>query len=356
MRLLFAAGGTGGTVLPAIAVAREVRALRPDAEIAFVGTARGFEARLVPQAGYRLETIRTAGLKGMGPWRRIRNFLILPRTFWQCWRILSRFRPQSVCGAGGYASGPVLLLASLRGMKTSVIEPNAVPGFANRVLARFVDRVFLAFEAAAAGLPAGKCVVSGNPIRNDILAVPPPRFEGTKRTVLVFGGSQGARRLNRAVVEALPHLAAWKGRLAFLHQTGTQDEMETREAYRKAGFEAEVFAYADDMAGMYRRSDLVIARAGSSVLEIAATGRPSLLVPYPFAADDHQAANAAVLERAGAAAVLPDAACDGPAVADWIAGMAGSNERLAAMSRAALALRRDGAAAAIARDLLKGAA
>jgi UDP-N-acetylglucosamine--N-acetylmuramyl-(pentapeptide) pyrophosphoryl-undecaprenol N-acetylglucosamine transferase len=337
-------------VLPGIVVAMAVRSLEPTAEILFVGTPRGFETTLVPQAGFRLELMAIGGLKRKGFAERLRNLLLLPVAFWKSWRILSRFAPNAVFGTGGYASGPVVLVAAFRRIRTAILEPNTMPGFANRLLGKFAGRIYLAFKETA--LPAGKSIHSGLPIRPEILAVPPPSFEGEKRTILIFGGSQGARRLNDAVLEALPLLKAFKGRLHFIHQTGTQDETRVREEYAASGFSAEVSRFIDDMASAFRRADVVVARSGSSVLEVAAAGRPSILVPYPYAADDHQRLNARVLEKAGAAVVIPESGLTGDRLAGEIEHLLSDRGLLQSMSRGALTLRRDQAARTIAMELL----
>ncbi len=352
MKLLVAAGGTGGTVLPGIVVAKAVRSLEPASEILFVGTARGFEARLVPQAGFTLEILRVKGLKQKKSLERLRNFFLLPAALWRSWRLLRRFSPQAVFGTGGYASGPILLLAGLTGIRTTILEPNTMPGFSNRVLARLVKRIYLAFETSSRRFPFGKCLHTGLPMRPEILAVPPPSFEGEKRTLLVFGGSQGARKLNESMMEALPKLAAHKDRLHVIHQTGIQDEARVREAYARAGVSVEVRPFIDDMASAYRRADLIVARSGSSVLEIAAVGRPSILIPFPFAADDHQSLNAEILMKAGAAVVVPDSELNGERLARELEELLWRRERLSAMSRGALTLRMGHAAETIALDLL----
>jgi UDP-N-acetylglucosamine--N-acetylmuramyl-(pentapeptide) pyrophosphoryl-undecaprenol N-acetylglucosamine transferase len=355
-RLLFAAGGTGGHVFPALAIANAARKLNAEAQILFVGTAKGFESRLVPQAGYRLELIQVEGIKGKGITSRLKSLMLLPKAFWQSRKILKTFSPTAVFGIGGYASGPILFLASLGKAHTAVLEPNSIPGFSNRVLGRVVDRIFVAFDEAKKRLPAAKCVFSGNPIREDILAVPPPTFAVPKRTVLVFGGSQGAKKLNDAMIDALKPLELLKGRFRVIHQTGEKDFERVRDAYKQAGFEAEVHKFIDNMAEAYRVADIVVARSGSSVLEIAACGLPSILVPFPHAADDHQEANARVLEKAGAAFHVSDANCSGAVLSSALQAVIENQEKLKAMSQAALSLRKADAAATIARDLMEGRA
>ncbi|MFH1263724.1 MAG: undecaprenyldiphospho-muramoylpentapeptide beta-N-acetylglucosaminyltransferase [Pseudomonadota bacterium] len=356
MKLLLAAGGTGGHVIPALTIANAARLLEEKAPILFVGTAKGFENDLVPGTGYGLELIRLRGLKGKGIAEKIANAALLPGAFLQSWRILRRFSPTAVFGIGGYASGPILLLAALSNHRTAILEPNAIPGFANRVLARFVDRVFVAFDEARARLPETKCVVSGNPIRAEILAVPPPTFEGKKRGILIFGGSQGARRINQAVIDMLPDFAPEREQVFFIHQTGQADYDRVLRAYREHGIPSDVQPFIRDMAGAYRASDVVIARSGSSVLEIAACGRPAILVPFPHAADDHQRANARVIERAGAALVIEDGALDGKTLSMELRELLRDPGRLKRMSGAALSLRRADAARVIAADLATGKA
>ncbi len=351
MNWLMAAGGTGGTVIPAIVVANEVKKRHKEAEILFVGTERGFEKTLVPQAGYPLELINIGGLKRMKIFSRLTNFLRLPRSFFQSWKLLRRFRPHYVFGSGGYASGPILLLAALMGIRTGIVEPNAVPGFANRVLARFVDRVFLAFEEAAAWMPKRKSVVSGNPIRKEILDVSPPSFSNAKRTVLIFGGSQGALRLNEGIAGALPRLLGMKEKISFIHQTGAKDLERIQKIYADLGFHAEIRTYFDDMAGAYAAADLIVARSGSSVLEIAAVGRPSILVPFPYATDDHQQVNAEILSRTGAAITTNDEGFTGERVASILNDILFDDVKLKAMSRAALSLRKANAAATIVDEM-----
>src|SRR5215216_2091442 len=221
-RVLIAAGGTGGHIYPGIAVAKEVMRRDPASVVRFVGTARGLENRLVPGAGFELSLIESAGLKNVGAAGKLKGLMVLPRSFLAARRLIREFRPDVVVGAGGYVSGPVLMTAALMRKPTLVMESNALPGFTNRRLARFVDRAAVTFEAA---LPyfRGKGVVTGNPVRREFFDIPPKSRDATRFCVLVFGGSQGARAVNEAVVAALPHLSPWRGRLCITHQTGEAD-------------------------------------------------------------------------------------------------------------------------------------
>lgn len=301
-RLLVAAGGTGGHLYPAVAVARELVSREPRAEVLFVGTTRGLEGRIVPQAGFRLETLPVAPLRGGSPVRKLKGALVLPLGFLAAWRLLRRFRPHVVFGMGGYVSGPVLAMAAASGVPTLLLEPNWSPGLANRWLARLVDAAAVAFPGTLDFFGA-KAFVSGNPVREEIARVP-QRQPGRVLHVLVFGGSQGSRVLNQAMTEALPYLAAHRERVQVTHQTGEADLGWVRARYREAGFLARVEPYLQAMAEEYAQADLVVARAGATTCaELAAAGRPAILVPLPLAGG-HQEENARAMERAGAARLI----------------------------------------------------
>lgn len=351
MRILMAAGGTGGHVMPALSVAHAIRDMDAKAEILFVGTPEGMENDLLAGTDFSLEVMRVKGLKGKGWFEKVRNLLYLPGAFFASWKILRRFSPQAVFGIGGYASGPILLLASVLGRKTAILEPNAVPGFANRFLSRFVGRVFVAFEEALKQLPKSKSVVSGNPIRKEILEVSPPATNKTSKGILVFGGSQGAQRINEAVMDMLSSVVAKQWSCHFIHQTGVSDVERVTKAYQKHGIEAEVQPFFSNMAEAYRKADLVVARSGSSVLEIAACGRPAILVPYPYAADDHQHANARVVERAGCGMIIENHLLTGETLFAAVSKLLGDDDKFQEMSRATHTLRFDRAAQTIASQL-----
>src|SRR5918998_6609358 len=259
MRVLVAAGGTGGHIYPGIAVAKEVMRRDPSSVVRFVGTARGLETRLVPQAGFELSLIESTGLVNMSLRERVRGLVVLPKSFVAARRLIRSFGPDIVIGAGGYVSGPVLLTAALMRVPTLVMESNAVPGFTNRVLARFVDAAAVSFEAA---LPyfRGKAVVTGNPIRREFFEVPEKRRDPARFSLLIFGGSQGARAVTEAMVAALPHLAGQRAVLGVTHQTGKLDFEKVREGYRAAGWEdaADVREYIDDMVAAFASADLVV--------------------------------------------------------------------------------------------------
>lgn len=304
MRVLIAAGGTGGHIYPGIAVAQEIMRRDANSKVRFVGTPRGLEGRLVPQAGFELSLIDSAGLKNVGAAARARGLAMLPNSFVSAWSVIRQFRPDVVVGAGGYVSGPVVLVAALTQRPTLVMESNALPGWTNRVLARFVDRAAVSFEQA---LPffRGKAVVTGNPVRREFFEIPPKQRDAEKFSVLIFGGSQGAHAINEAMVAALPQLKELGLRIK--HQTGSADFERVQAAYVKAGWDSntEVCSYIDNMVADFANADLVICRAGATTTaELIAAGKASVMIPFPFAADDHQRKNAEALQASRAALMI----------------------------------------------------
>ncbi len=353
MRVLIAGGGTGGHLYPGIALAREIQRRDATAAITFVGTATGVEARVVPREGFPLELIRVSGLKGMSRRERIKGFAILPLAVLDAWRVISRRQPHVVIGVGGFASGPVLLLAALRGYPTLLLEQNAQPGVTNRLLARVVRAAAVTFEESLTFFPKTG-FVAGNPVR-------PEFFQETKEAddrptppqdaarVLIFGGSQGAHTINVAMVEAAPRLATAGARLAITHQTGERDVELVRDAYQRAGMEARVEAFLFEMHREMTRADVVVARAGATTLsELAAAKRPAILVPLPTATDDHQRKNAEVIARSGGAEVIEQRELTGDRIAGAILSLVGDEPRRRRMAAAMAAFSRPDAAARIA--------
>ena len=302
--LLIAGGGTGGHIFSGIAVA-EVWT-KQGGEVLFVGTALGQESRLVPEYGFRLKLIKVGRLKGGGIIGKLRTFCGLPKAMWQARKILKKAGPDYVFGMGGYASGPTLFMARLMGLKTAIIEQNAYPGFTNRVLGKFVQHVFLAFPECSRHFSKEKRIVSGNPLRGSIEHREYIRSQ-EKFTLFLFGGSQGARKLNEIFIMALKKLPALWDKLAIYHQAREEDLATIQEFYKENAIEATVETFFTKMSEIYQQAHLVICRAGAgTVTELALSGRPSILVPYPYAADDHQTYNAKALEDAGAAVMIKD--------------------------------------------------
>lgn len=364
--MLIAGGGTGGHLYPGIAVARELLARRGDAHVTFVGTAAGIESRVIPRERFELDVIRSAGLKGKSLPALARGLGLVPVSAFDAWQVLSRRRPNVVIGVGGYSSGPVVLLAALRGIPTLLMEQNAAPGLTNRLLARVVDAAAVTYPESLAHF-AGRAFVSGNPVRSSFFstfveasagqgaggeheqhAAPP----GAAR-VLVFGGSQGAHAINVAMVEAAPRLAAATPRLAITHQTGERDLEMVRDGYRNAGLEARVEPFLYAMDREMKSADLVVARAGATtVAELMAAGRPSILVPLPTATDDHQRKNAEAVVTRGAARMLEQRNLTGDSLAAEITSMAADVEGRRRMGEAARALARPDAARAIVEKVI----
>ena len=352
VRVLMVAGGTGGHIFPALAVAEELKRRCGQGEgrayeILFLGTGRGLEDRVVPAAGFSLRKISGAGLKGIGGWKRVRNLLILPRSVYQTTRVLLDFRPHVVVGLGGYIAGPAMLIAALLNIPTVLIEPNAVPGFTNRVLAPVVRAAAVAF-AETANSYGSKARVTGNPIRSAFLRIP-RRERRPQSTLLVLGGSLGARAINDCVVACLDMFSAGASLPRFIHQSGEADYNKVRQAYQAKGVPAEVYAFIEDVPAALAQADLVISRAGgNAVAELTAAGKACLLIPFPGAADQHQLANARAVWRAGAARVIEQKDLSPQKLFAEIQGLVDRPEEIEKLERAARAFARPGAAAEIA--------
>lgn len=346
MRIVIAGGGTGGHLFPGIAVAEEVVTRHPKNEVLFVGTERGLEAKVVPAAGFRLATIKASGLKGMGPARIVAGLLALPLAFVQSLQILRSCRPDVVLGVGGYASGPLVLMAWLMRIPTAVQEQNALPGLTNKILGRFVDAVFVAFDEARPFFPAGKVQLVGNPIRRKLMDNYLRSRSGSDRfQLLIFGGSLGAKGINERMIQALEHLEAEKGSLRIIHQTGKHDVEAVRAAYQQKGFDAEVVEFIDDMSAAYARADLVVCRAGATTLaELTVCKKPSLLIPFPHATDNHQEVNARAMVESGAALMFKESALTGQELARTILALKAEPQRLRQMEKKAGLLGRPEAA------------
>ena len=350
------AGGTGGHVIPALVVAEELRARNQGApasgarfDIEFLGTQRALESRLIPAAGFPLRTVVAAGLKGIGGWQKLRNLWLLPRTAWQAARVLRAFRPDVIVGMGGYLAGPVMLEAALKGIPTLLVEPNALPGFTNRVLGPVVRRAAVGFEQTAA-FYGSKAEVTGHAVRRAFFEIPAKEHR-CPFTVLIVGGSQGSKAINQAVVAGLPLLEAERARLSFIHQTGEADYNGVRTAYQERGFNSQVHSFIEDMPGAFAQADLVVSRSGATaVAELAAAGKAAILIPFPAAADQHQLENARVAEQVGGARIIEQTALTPERLVGEIRDLLSdsSADNLRRMERQARSLARPDAAARIA--------
>jgi UDP-N-acetylglucosamine--N-acetylmuramyl-(pentapeptide) pyrophosphoryl-undecaprenol N-acetylglucosamine transferase len=356
MKLLLAGGGTGGHLFPAVAIAEELLAQDAQAEVLFVGTERGLESRMLPKLGLPLATVDMVGVVGRG-WRgKLQLLPKLIKSLWQARRILADFRPDLVIGVGGYASVPALLAAKLKGIPYLLHEQNAIAGLSNRLLGRGAARVCVSFDSSRDSFPAARVVVTGNPVRPALeqVSVQLPQ-EGT---LLIFGGSRGARAINQTLIEMLPLLQQWPQRPRILHQTGEEDFTSVQRAYREAGLdENQVVPFIDDMAMAYAAASLVVCRAGAtSLAELTVCGRPAILIPFPFAAADHQTVNARVLEREGAAQLLAQSELTAKALLARIQGLLEARQKLEQMADNCRKLGQQGAAGRIlqeCRTLLK---
>jgi UDP-N-acetylglucosamine--N-acetylmuramyl-(pentapeptide) pyrophosphoryl-undecaprenol N-acetylglucosamine transferase len=364
MRLLIAGGGTGGHLFPGIAIAEELRARAPDAQVRFVGTRRGIEARVLPELGWELALIEVSGLKTVGTLGALRGLLRLPRALWQARRVVRAFAPDAVIGVGGYASGPVVLMARMAGVPTAICEQNSIPGLTNKILGRVVRTVFVSFDGTRRFFGPNKTVVSGNPVRRELVhrlldagaAPPTPPTPAPPTTdlaaservhVLVSGGSLGAVAVNELAAGALIALAKAIP-LSIVHQTGDRGLAATTRRYADAGVAADCHAFIKDMASAYHRADLILGRAGATtVAELAIIGKPAVFIPYPFAADNHQEINAREMADAGAALMFKQSELTADKLAGALRPLVTDPARRAIMGAKMKALARPGAAATV---------
>jgi UDP-N-acetylglucosamine--N-acetylmuramyl-(pentapeptide) pyrophosphoryl-undecaprenol N-acetylglucosamine transferase len=355
LRVLIAGGGTGGHVVPALAIARELRDAH-NADVRFVGTARGLETRLVPEAGFPLDLVRSGQLKNVSLATRLRTAIDLPLGVEECVRLLRAFRPQVVVGVGGYASGPAMLAAILLRLPTLAFEPNAVPGLANRMVGRWVSAAAVNFEQTQRYFRNAR--VTGIPVRAEFFAITPKSAAAPPR-LLVFGGSQGARVLNEAMPKIAQRLLDRFANLEIVHQAGARNAESTAEAYARAGLAGQqrvcVQPYLDQMPREFAAADLILCRSGASTMaELGAAGRASLLVPFALAADDHQRRNAEVFLQAGAARMLTEAGLADPErLLDELSRLLADPEELCAMGERARTLARPDAARQIASTIVE---
>jgi UDP-N-acetylglucosamine--N-acetylmuramyl-(pentapeptide) pyrophosphoryl-undecaprenol N-acetylglucosamine transferase len=367
-----AGGGTGGHLYPALALAEEFKRRDKDSEITFVGGYGGLEEKVVPAAGYTLKLLNVEGIKSRRGFARIRALFKAAVSTVRAVKMLRKLRPAGVIGSGSYSSAPMVAAARLLGIRTAILEQNALPGLTNRLLGRVVDRVYISFDEASQYFPATRTVMAGNPVRRAIVerakrtraglhqkdavgggaqvakggAVKNNRF-----TILVFGGSQGATAINAAFLDAAEYLADIWPQLRVIHQTGDQGFDMVEAAYKRKGLKAEVSKFIDDMGRVYSEADLVVCRAGAtSIAEITAAGLASILIPYPFASDNHQEVNARCLDDRGAGVMIRQDRLTGSTLADAVRAFVESPEELASVSAKAASMGTPEAAAGIAED------
>ncbi|HVO99974.1 MAG TPA: undecaprenyldiphospho-muramoylpentapeptide beta-N-acetylglucosaminyltransferase [Bryobacteraceae bacterium] len=345
---VMAGGGTGGHVIPALAVAKELRARGHS--VRFIGTRRGIEAKLAPAAGFPIDWIEIGGLNRVGFAQTLKSLAELPLSIFEASKLIDRAKPVAVFSMGGYVAGPVLLAALWKHLPVVAMEPNAVPGFTHRRLARYLAKVLVSFEETVRYFPPGRAEVTGRPVRDEFFAIGPKPL-GEVLTVLITGGSQGSRTLNRAAEESWP---LWKkGTVRLIHQTGERDYQDLAAKFHAAGAAGEISPFLEDMPKVFEDADVIVSRSGGTVSEIAAAGKPSILVPFPGAADQHQLRNAEAFEKAGAARLVLDSQMTGARLVEEVARLRSEAGLLERMSQAARALARPGAAKRAA-DVLEG--
>ncbi len=361
MKLIIAGGGTGGHLFPGIAVVEEFLSRNPANEVLFVGTERGIEARAVPAAGYPLELISAAGIRGKGTFSQLKGAAMMVYGYAQSRTILKKFRPDMVLGVGGYASLPMVLAARGMQIPSFIHEQNAIPGLTNRLLARFAGTVFITLEESARYFPAATTLLTGNPLRRQILDMVENQHQHTPSTtplyergaggnfhLLVFGGSQGARAINCAMAEALPILKRSGVALNITHQTGEHDWADVTAAYRTAGVAAQVIPFISDMAAAYARADLIVCRAGATTIaEVTACGKTCLFIPFPHAVDDHQRRNAEALLKKDACFMMLERELSAETLADAVLNLATNPGLVRSTGENAFALARLDAASII---------
>ncbi len=342
MRAVITGGGTGGHLFPGIALAVALQQRQPGSEILFIGTRRLVDQKALQNRGFQLASLDSTGVKGLGLGAQLQSLLSQPAAIWQAWRLLSRFKPDLVFGVGGYVTGPVLLAAKMLGIATAIHEQNSVPGLANRLAGRLVDRICISIPCQPA-FPSKKTVRTGNPVRTEIVAA----SRQTRRqlqaesgpSLLVLGGSQGAHAVNERLVQAMAILRQAGFQAQLRHQTGSADAAMVRAGYEQAGVEAEVLPFIEDMAAAYSAADLVVSRAGAtSLAELAVMGLPAIVIPYPFAADDHQATNADYYAQGGGVKVFKEKDLSPELLAQEIQSLLQDHKQLERMGMAMRAL------------------
>jgi UDP-N-acetylglucosamine--N-acetylmuramyl-(pentapeptide) pyrophosphoryl-undecaprenol N-acetylglucosamine transferase len=355
MRVVIAGGGTGGHLFPGIAIAEEFLKRNKETAVIFIGTKKGIESKLLDKFGYELREIEVEGVKGRGIKALVRGAYQIPKSIWQSRRILKQFHPDIVFGVGGYASGPAVLAAYFMNISTAIAEQNAIPGVTNKILGNFVDKIFVTYAQTRECFPQAKVVLSGNPVRASFtVGSAQTKEKKDYHQLLIFGGSQGAEAINKSVIDMLPQIRNMKNKIHILHQTGLPQMEEVRRAYEQFGIPAVVKDFIVDMAGAYAQADLIICRAGAtSLAEITAAGKAAVLIPYPWAVNDHQLKNAQALAAEEAAVVIPEKALSGANLFGVIKNLLQDEKKLRRMEENSLKMSRVDAAATIVDDCIK---
>jgi UDP-N-acetylglucosamine--N-acetylmuramyl-(pentapeptide) pyrophosphoryl-undecaprenol N-acetylglucosamine transferase len=340
MMILIAGGGTGGHLFPGIALAEEFTIRDSRNTCIFVGTKEGIESKVIQREGFDLKTINVKGIKGKSIKEKVGNLLLVPKSLYQSLALMKDYKPNLVIGTGGYASAPVVFVAFLMRIKTAICEQNSFPGITNRILARFADRIFISFPQTMYLSSMKKSRFTGNPIRKRLRdSILKEKVQKEKFTLLVLGGSQGSHSINEKMLEALVYLAPYKDSFRIIHQTGDTDHQRVSQIYRDNGMDSKIVKFIDDMAGVYQEANLVICRAGATTIsELTLFGKASILIPFSFAANNHQEKNARVLLNNEAAKMVLDRDLNGKNLAEMITALASDPDTISNMEKAALKL------------------
>ncbi len=355
LKVMIVAGGTGGHIFPGVAIAEEIKALHPEAGIVFAGTERGIESKILPELGWQLVTMSSMSIKDRGFAGKILALLKMPVSIVVAISVLLSQKPSLLIGVGGYAAGPLSVAAWILGVPMTIVEPNSVAGLSNRLIGRFAKKIFIAFEEARKWFKPSKILMTGTPVRKEVIALREKVSVGDEKTVLVLGGSQGASSLNKAMTDAAPLFANCSKKIHILHHAGKYGEEDAiKAAYSRAGVSAEVVTFMSDVWDYYSRADLVVSRAGAATLaELSVIGLPAILIPYPFAADDHQRINAESLVKVGGAILIPDEGCSGERLGREICKIFEEEGRFGVMKSSMKDAGRPDAAHVVAEESLK---
>ena len=355
MCIVIAGGGTGGHLFPGIAIAEEFLKRDDQTRIIFIGTKKGIESKLLGPLGYELREIDIEGVKGRGGKALVKGAYQIPKSMWQSRCVLKQFSPNIVVGVGGYASGPAVLTAHFMRIPTAIAEQNAIPGITNRILGNFANKIFVTYAQTKTFFPQTKVILSGNPVRAAFVVERSKEKEKKDyRQLLIFGGSQGAEAINKSIIDMLPQLQSMKTKIHILHQTGSRQAEEVKKAYEQFGIQAKVTPFIVDMAGAYADADLIICRAGAtSLAEITAAGKAAILIPYPWAANDHQLKNAQALATEGAALMIPERELSSGKLFSTIENLLRDEQKLRQMEDNSLRMSKIDAAATIVDNCIK---
>jgi UDP-N-acetylglucosamine--N-acetylmuramyl-(pentapeptide) pyrophosphoryl-undecaprenol N-acetylglucosamine transferase len=356
LKVVISGGGTGGHIFPGIAVAKSLLELKPDTKILFVGGKGQRESKIVPDYGFDFAPILVQGFPRKLSLKWLKVFVKVPAGFFKSLAIISKFKPDVVLGTGGYVCGPVLLAAWFLGKPVVIQEQNVLPGITNKILSKLAKEIYVPFSEAEKFLPKGKTKVTGNPIRSEIVTTPDTHeklgLDKNKMTITFLGGSQGANSINMAMIDALKYLSDMSSKIQMIHQTGENDFTKVEEAYRKSPFKAIVQPFFNRIEDIYASTDLVVCRSGGTVAEVASKGLPSILIPYPYSAGDHQTFNAKAFEENGAAIMLKDSQLTGELLANTIISLIKDKDRLSSMSIKSKSMGKPDAAQEIARSVI----